>query len=121
MTVFDASALLAFVQGESGADAVERALSTGGVVGAANWSETAQAVRARDRDWPLARLLLHSYDLTVEPVTADDAEWAARRWRNGEGLSLGNRLCLALGERLDRDVLTADRRWGTEGRVVQIR
>ena len=121
MTVFDASALLAFVQGEAGADVVERALSAGGVVGAANWSETAQAVRARNRDWPLARLLLHSYDLTIEPVTADDAEWAAERWRSGEGLSLGDRLCLAVADRLGRDVLTADRRWGEDGRVVQIR
>ena len=98
MTVFDASALLAFVQGEPGRRRRACAVA-GGVVGAANWSETAQAVRARDRDWPLARLLLHSYDLTVEPVTADDAEWAAERWRSGEGLSLGDRLCLALGER----------------------
>jgi PIN domain nuclease of toxin-antitoxin system len=121
LTVFDASALLAFVQGETGSDVVERALSAGGTVGAANWSEVAQAVRARDRDWPLVSLLLRSYDLAIEPVTVADAEWAAQRWRSAEGLSLGDRLCLALGERLDLDVLTADRRWGARGRVVQIR
>jgi ribonuclease VapC len=122
LTVFDASALLAFVQGEAGSDVVEQALvSGGGVVGAANWSETAQAVRARDGAWPLASSLLRSYALAIEPVTIEDAEWAAQRWRAGEGLSLGDRLCLALGERLDRDVLTADRRWGDDGRVVQIR
>jgi PIN domain nuclease of toxin-antitoxin system len=122
LTVFDASALLAFVQGESGSDVVEAALVVGDcLVGAANWSETAQTVRARDGDWQLASSLLRSYDLTIEPVTVDDAEWAAQRWRSGEGLSLGDRLCLALGERLDRDVLTADRRWGDEGRIVQIR
>lgn len=121
MTVFDASALLAFVQGEPGGEVVERALADGGVIGAANWSETAQSVRSRGRDWPLASVLLRSYDLAIEPVTVDDAEWAAQRWRPGEGFSLGDRLCLALGERLDRDVLTADARWGDEGRVVQIR
>jgi ribonuclease VapC len=121
LTVFDASALLAFVQGEAGADVVEHALDAGGVVGAANWSEIAQAVRARDRDWPLTALLLRSYGLTIESVTADDAEWAAQRWRRGEGLSLGDRLCLALGERLDHDVMTADRRWGDGARLVQIR
>ena len=121
MTVFDASSLLAFVQGETGSDVVEHALVAGGVVGAANWSESAQALRAKGRDWPLARLLLTSYNLTIEPVTTDDAEWAAERWRSGEGLSLGDRLCLALGERLDHDVLTADRRWGDDGRIVQIR
>jgi PIN domain nuclease of toxin-antitoxin system len=46
---------------------------------------------------------------------------AAHRWRAGDGLSLGDRLCLALGERLDDDVLTADRRCGDDGRVIQIR
>ena len=122
MTVFDASALLAFIQGEAGSDVVEQALAPGGgVVAAANWSETAQAVRARDGHWRLASVLLRSYDLTIEPVTVDDAEWAARRWQPGEGLSLGDRLCLALGERFDDGVLTADRRWGDKGRVVQIR
>ena len=96
-------------------------MSDGAVVGAANWSETAQAVIARKRDWPLAALLLRSYNLLIEPVTSDDAESAARRWRAGEGLSLGDRLWLALGARLDREVLTADRRWGTDGRIRQIR
>jgi PIN domain nuclease of toxin-antitoxin system len=121
LTVLDASALLAFLQGEAGGDAVEQALSRGAVVGAANWSETAQAVCARQRNWPLASLLLRSYDLLIEPVTSDDAEWAGRRWRAGEGLSLGARLCLALGARLGRDVLTADRRWADDARIRQIR
>ena len=65
--------------------------------------------------------LLRSYDLDIEPVITADAESGGRRWRSGEGLSLGDRLCLALGDRLDHDVLTADRRWGNVGRVVQIR
>ena len=54
-------------------------------------------------------------------MSIDDGEWAARRWRRGEGLSLGDRLCLALAERLDTDVLTADTSWGTDDRVRQIR
>ena len=121
MTVFDASALLAFLQGEAGGAAVERYLAVGGACGAANWSETAQRVIAHGGDWGLAAALLRSYDLAIEPVTMHDAEWAARRWRRGEGLSLGDRLCLALGERLDADVLTADRAWGGKGRIRQVR
>ena len=121
MTVLDASAVLAFLQGEDGADMVEEALGSGSVSGAANWSEVAQKVLAHGRDWRLARALLLSHGMQVEAVTVEDAEWAATRWRSGEGLSLGDRLCLALGERLGQDVLTADRAWGTAGRIKQIR
>lgn len=74
MRVFDASALPAFIQGEGGADVVERALGDDGVVGAANWSEVAPTVLARRRDWRLVSLLLRSYGLAIEPVTIDDAD-----------------------------------------------
>jgi ribonuclease VapC len=121
VNVFDASALLAFLQGEQGAVPVEQALRAGGACGAANWSEVAQKVRAHGRNWDLSRSLLASYGLQVAAVTATDAEWAARRWVKGEGLSLADRLCLALGERLDAEIWTADEAWGTHGRIRQVR
>lgn len=119
--ILDSSAVLAFLLGESGSDVVEAVLDAGAVCGAANWSEVAQKVRAHGRDWSLARALLDSYGLAVEPVTTDDAERAAALWRRRSGLSLGDRLCLAMAERLDLEVLTADRTWGTKGRVRQLR
>lgn len=119
--VLDASAILAFVQGEPGSDVVEAALSDSSRCGAANWSEVAQKVLAADKDWYLVRALLDSYGLSVEPVEAADAEWAARRWTRGEGLSLADRLCLALAERLNEPVLTADLAWRSSERVRQIR
>jgi PIN domain nuclease of toxin-antitoxin system len=119
--VLDASAMLAFLQGEPGADAVEAALASGAVCSAVNWSEVAQTVLAAGRDWDLVRALLVSYGVQVEPVLVGDAEWAARRWRVGEGLSLADRICLALAERLDAEALTADERWGSGGRVRQLR
>lgn len=121
MTVFDASALLAFLQGEHPAEAVAGRLAHGGRVGAANWSETAQKVLSAGGDWALARGILRSYDLTVEPVTAEDAERAAALWKRGEGLSLGDRLCLALGMRLGDEVVTADVAWQGRPGVVVIR
>ena len=120
MIVLDASAVLAFLQGEPGCDRVEAALPEG-VIGAANWSEVAQKVRARDADWALAAGLLMSYGVRVEAVTPADAEEAALRWRPGSGLSLGDRLCLALAARLDAPVLTADRAWGEGPGVEQLR
>ncbi len=119
--VLDASAILAFLQGEEGADSVEAALIGRPQCGAANWSEVAQKVLAAGRDWEVVRALLVSYGIKIEPVTSGDAEWAARRWTRGEGLSLADRLCLALAEREDTEVLTADLAWGSAGRVRQIR
>jgi ribonuclease VapC len=121
VNVFDASALLAFLQGEEGADVVESALEAGGMCGAANWSETMQKVLAAGAAWDLAEGLLASYGIGVEPVSVADAEMAARTWTRGDRRSLGDRLCLALAERLDAEVWTADRQWGTTGRVRQIR
>ena len=61
MNVFDASALLTFLQGENGAASVEEALRDGGACGAANWSEVAQKIRAHGRNWDLSRSLMDSY------------------------------------------------------------
>lgn len=119
--VLDASALLAFLQGEDGASVVETALAGGAACGAANWSEVAQRVLSAGRDWDLSRALLLSYGVDVEPVTVADGEWAAHRWTRGEGLSLADRLCLALAARDGLEALTADTAWGTEGNIRQIR
>ena len=121
MSVADASVLLAFAQGEAGADRAETLLEEGVSCGAANWSEVAQKVQSHGRNWDLARSLLTSYGLRVEAVTAADAEWAARRWVRGEGLSLADRLCMALGARLDAEIWTADQAWGAGERIRQIR
>lgn len=119
MTVLDASAILALLRGEPGADVVKDHV-VDGVVGAANWSEVMQKVRSRGGDWALVRSLLQGFNVTVEPVSVRDAERAAEMWRSGSGLSLADRLCLALGERLDATILTADTAWGNSGNVQQI-
>jgi ribonuclease VapC len=120
MNVIDASAILAFVRDEPGAELVEDAFADA-AVSAANWSEVAQKVLASGQDWDLVRVLLVSYNVAIEAVTVDDAEWAARRWKPGESLSLADRLCLALGSRLDATVFTADTSWGRTERIIQIR
>lgn len=121
MTVIDACAILAFLGDEAGAAHGEAALVDRSSVSAANWSEVAQKVISAGGDWELSRSLLTASGLIVEPVQVADAEWAARRWRRGEGLSLADRLCLALGHRLGSEVLTADRAWGGLDGVRQIR
>jgi ribonuclease VapC len=121
VNVFDASALLAFLSGESGADTVESVLGESSCCGAANWSETAQKVAQRGADWALARGLLLDYGLEIEPVKEADAERAAQLWSSTPTLSLGDRLCLALADRLDTTVWTADTAWGGSAPIRQIR
>jgi ribonuclease VapC len=121
LSVLDASAILAFLQGEPGADVVEQVLESGeAVCGAGNWSEVAQKVHQRDGDWPLTRALLRSYDIVIEPVGIADAEAAAALWSSNSRLSLGDRLCLALADRLQTQAFTADTGWGSGDRVRQI-
>jgi PIN domain nuclease of toxin-antitoxin system len=55
--------------------------------------------------------LLTSFGLRVVDVTAYDAERAADLWRSASPLSLGDRLCLALGLRTGQPVATADDAW----------
>lgn len=119
--VLDASAVLAFIAGERGADVVEQALTHGTVCSAVNWSEVAQKVRAGGGDWSVASALLSSYGLSPLDATTRDAEAAAALWQRGSGLSLADRFCLALASRLDAVALTADTAWDASERVRQIR
>ena len=121
MTVFDSSALLAYLFLEPGAGEVRDRLVEGGTCSAANWSEVAQKSMANGLDWSQTRLLFLSFGVIVEPVTAADAELSARLWAKGSGLSLADRLCLALGARLGADILTCDKQWSGKPGVVLAR
>ena len=76
--VLDASAVLAFIAGEPGADVVEEALEGRPVRSAVNWSEVAQKVTAGGGDWSVAAALLTR-------LRADTAgrDRAGRRGRGG--------------------------------------
>ncbi len=72
------------------------------------------------------RVALEGLGLDVEPFDAAMAyETGLLRQRTRRlGLSLGDRACLALGQRLSLPVLTTDRRWkavriGVKVRVVR--
>jgi ribonuclease VapC len=56
---------------------------------------------------------LEAVGLTIFPFNADDAAAAANLWPAtlSLGLSLGDRACLALAQRLQLPVLTADKIW----------
>ncbi len=102
--------MLAWLQDEPGTDQAEPMLMDG-VIGAANWSEVLQKARQHGAPADIVARLLATFGLRVEHVTARDAERAAELWTAGGKLSLGDRLCLALGLRLGVPVATADEAW----------
>jgi ribonuclease VapC len=108
--VVDASVVLAWLQDETGADAAEPMLMEG-LIGAANWSEVLQKARQHGAPAEPVAHLLTSFGLRVMDVTSVDAERAADLWRPASPLSLGDRLCLALGLRTGLPVATADEAW----------
>lgn len=116
--VLDASALLAFLRDEPGADVVERALEAGAAISAANWAEVLSktAEVGEDPDVLAGRLqregLLGDALQVVSLDEADGPEIARLRLATRErGLSLADRACLALAQRLALPALTADRAW----------
>jgi PIN domain nuclease of toxin-antitoxin system len=116
--VLDASAFLAYLRDESGADHVADAIADGAAISTANLAEVLS--RAADRGVDPERLARQLTErglldgaIAVEPlVAADTVEIARLRPLTREhGLSLGDRACLALAKRLDLPAVTADTAW----------
>lgn len=110
--VLDSSAVLAAINGEAGAERVEDALP-GGAISAANFSEVLSKLVDKGHDDGEAVAALDALPLTVLPVDAAQARRAGllRRQTRRLGLSLGDRVCLALAVELKLPVVTADRVW----------
>ena len=113
--VFDASAMLALLLEERGADVV-RAWIPDGIASAVNVAEV--GTKLADRGGMMAndiRGLIGTLGLQVIPCDEDAAYAAAllRPRTRHHGLSLGDRACLALGVSRGLPVLTADRSWAT--------
>lgn len=111
--VLDASALLAALHGEPGGHDVANQLEMAAIC-SVNLSEVIQHSLARGVEVDGLRNDLMAVGLTVLPFTAEDAEAAAKLWSatHSLGLSLGDRACLALAQRLSLPAITADKVWG---------
>ncbi len=117
-TVLDASALLAFLLQEPGAEAVATALMDHCAISALNYAETLSKLSDHGQDVDQAadrmrRQGLTGAALTVLPVDQSQAREMARLRRETRraGLSLADRGCLALAMSLNLPALTADLSW----------
>lgn len=125
--VLDSSALLAWLREEPGALATEEALAGVVAINAVNWAEVLSKLFDLGHD-PIeagqrlvtrgilgSALLVWPLD---ESMALDIAKLRAET--RAFGLSLGDRACIALGQRLQVPILTADRVWRELPLRVQI-
>jgi len=116
--VLDASALLAVLDGEPGADKLTPTLLANAASSTVNLAEVQSKLVAPDDAWaatltPVAEVI---------PFTAEHAKAAGSMIAQpgAFGLSLGDRACLALGFALPAPVYTADRAWKSPKLGVRI-
>ncbi len=126
--VLDASAFLAYLRDEPGADDVADAIADGAAISTANLAEVLSRAADRGADpQRLARRLtergLLDGAIAVEPLVAADTVEIARLLplTREQGLSLGDRACLALATRLDLPAVTADTAWSKLDLRVEVR
>jgi PIN domain nuclease of toxin-antitoxin system len=121
--ILDASAVLAFLLEEPGQEQVAAAIASGAAAGTANLAEV-MAVLTRGgmpseaagevvTELPIAR-----FDVDLDLALRAGAMILATR---SSGLSLGDRLCLALAVREHAPALTADRAWLQVADAVGVR
>ena len=111
-TVLDASAILAALFCEPGADVVETHYQEG-IVSSVNLSEVAAKLSDRGMSSVEAQELLSGLGLAVRPFDERLAyiAGAMRDATRSVGLSLGDRACLALGLAEAVPVVTVDTKW----------
>ena len=117
----DASALLAFIFREKGADYVCGRLPLCRI-SAVNLAEVASILSDRGAsDFAISETLTE-LDIDCVPFDALQAlvSTSLRRETRAFGLSLGDRACLSLARTLGIAALTADRAWREAGRAAEV-
>jgi ribonuclease VapC len=120
--ILDAAAVLAFLNRESGHAAITDALAAGAGLCTANAAEVIGVLIRRGLTAVEATQALDDLPLTLVDVDLDLAQRAGameqptRRY----GLSLADRLCLALATRERLPAMTTDRIWAQAGPLVDV-
>jgi PIN domain nuclease of toxin-antitoxin system len=126
--VLDASALLAYLRGEPGAETVREALVLGAVINVVSYAEVLSRLSDAGEDPETTHRNLQQRGiigglLTVVPLEPHEAVAIAglRSMTRAHCLSLGDRICLATARHFGWPALTADRSWAAVDAGVPIR
>lgn len=118
---------MAVLHAEDGASVVIEAIGRGAAVSVVNWAEVLSKLAEAGKDPEAAAAELRRAEgsrraLSIEPLTAADCVAVARLRpiTRRQGLSLADRACLALAERLGAPALTADRKWREADVVAEV-
>lgn len=122
MNIMDASALLALLLNEEGAELAVSAIEEGAQINSINLSEVAGRLILNGMPEDVVRGIIGELPLTIIPVDAELALLAALMLpvTRQFGLSLGDRFCLALASREGLPAITADRLWAEAGAKLGI-
>src|SRR6266568_651884 len=103
---------------QEGASVFIDAIGEGAAISVVNWAEVLSKLAESGKDPEVAAAELRRAEgsrraLSIEPLTAADCVAVARLRpiTRRQGLSLADRACLSLAERLGVPALTADRKW----------
>jgi PIN domain nuclease of toxin-antitoxin system len=120
--VLDASAVLALLASEPGTEQVQKSLGSA-VMSAVNLAEVLAKLGDRGVSEAEQRLIRMSLDIEVRSFDEASA-WRASRLRGAtksQGLSIGDRACLALALDEGLPALTTDRAWSKLDVGVEVR
>ena len=110
--VLDASALIAFIRNEPGADKVAAVLS-GSCISAVNLEETLSKMIQYGNPLEAVSYQIERLRIPVIAFDAEQARIASSMWKSTRsiGISLGDRACLSLALKFGVPALTTERDW----------
>jgi len=110
--VLDASALIALVNDEAGADVIGQAVTEDdATISTVNYSEALQKAARQNVAPEVVDAAIEGLGITVNPFSRLDARLTASFYRHRSGLSLADRVCLALARSLTSPVYAGDQLW----------
>ena len=121
--VLDASAILALLQNEPGADYVRaRVERTSSIISAVNLAEVGYKMTEHGLSGTQVQEVMIELGVEVRPFDAEQALTSVGLYAPAKkhGLSLADRACLALAQLMGLPALTADRAWRNVDSDIEI-